>query len=102
MKPRTFSLTAAASVFALALYAGAAGAADPNLDAADGQVTAAIASLQAANLPEEKGRRCRKQADKAIKQLRKVQARITAAKACQDGTAPADAKAARKARKGNR
>jgi len=89
---------AVAMTFLIAGLISPAQAADPKLDAANEQVAAAIANLESTDLPDTKGQRCRKQADKAVRQLKKAQATIAKAKACQDGTAPAE-KSNRKGRR---
>ncbi|HYC56195.1 MAG TPA: hypothetical protein VEL28_14770 [Candidatus Binatia bacterium] len=89
IRNRAMIAVAAALATITIFNTGGAEAADPKLDAANSQVSAAITSLETANLPDAKGQRCSKQAAKAIRQLRKAQATIATAASCQDGTAPA-------------
>jgi hypothetical protein len=64
--------------------AGSAHAADDRLNLAEDGITKAIAQLQAAVVPNQKGQRCQKSVDAAVAALEKAMAAIEKAKTCAD------------------
>jgi hypothetical protein len=65
-------------------FAGVAWTYDAKLDLAQDNIVKAIALLEAADVPDQKGQRCRKLTEKGVKLLQKTLDKTELAKTCSD------------------